>query len=76
MITDAFRQENLKVLDVGEVFVVGAPVNHGVISVRGSMLVEPINRFAEGKSLKGWFINQITSMSVANATSVAKGQRI
>jgi len=76
VVTDAFRQENLRVLDLGEVFLVGAPINHGVIQVRGSMLVEPINKFADGKSQKGWFMNEIMSMVIGNSASVAKGQRI
>lgn len=76
IVTDAFRQNELKVLGTGEVYIVGAPINHGVVTVRGSMLVEPINKFADGKSQKGWFMNEIISMVLGNSASVAKGQRI
>lgn len=76
MLTDAFRQQNLRVLNEGEIYVVGSPINHGVISLRGSMLIEPINKYADGKSQKGWFINEIMSMVVGNSSSVSKGQRI
>lgn len=76
IVTDAFRQENLRVLNIGEIYVIGAPINHGVITLRGSMLVEPINKFADGKSQKGWFMNEIMSMVLGNSNSIAKGQRI
>lgn len=76
MVTDAFRQQLLRVLDVGEVYLIGAPANHGVITIRGSMLIEPINKFADGKSQKGWFMNEIVSMVLGNSSSIAKGQRI
>lgn len=75
-ITDAHRQDKLRVLNAGEVFVVGAPINHGVITVRGAMLMEPINKYSEGRSMKGWFMNQILSMVLGNPASTGKGQRI
>lgn len=76
ILTDSFRQPNLRVISTGEVYAVGAPVNHGVMSVRGTMLVEPINTFPQGKSQKGWFINEIASMVLGNPASLCKGQRI
>ena len=76
MITDAFRQPNLRVIEPGEVFVVGAPINHGVFTVRGTMLVEPINKFNNAKSQKGWFLNELVSFVLGNSASVAKGQKI
>jgi len=76
IITDAYRQKLLRVLNTGEVYVIGAPINHGVITIRGQMLIEPINKFADGKSQKGWFMNEILSMVLGNNDSIAKGQRI
>ena len=76
MITDNFRQQNLKVLNPGEVYITGAPVNHGVITVRGNVTSEPINKFSEGESKRGWFLDQLTSLIVANALSVAKGSKV
>ncbi len=76
MVTDAFRQPNLRVLNDGETYTIGAPINHGVLTVRGSILVEPINTFNQGKSAKGWFINQIMSMVIGNSISIARGNRI
>lgn len=75
MVTDNFRQKNLKVLDTGEVYITGAPINLGVLSVRGNMVTEPINRFPQGEAKKGWFLDQITSMVVANPMAISKGKK-
>lgn len=76
VMTDTFRQQNLRCLTAGEVFVVGPPINHGVIQMRGSMLVEPVNKFGDGIAQRGWFMNEIMSMVLGNANSIAKGIRL
>jgi hypothetical protein len=76
MLTDNFRQPNLKVLGNGELYIVGAPINHGVFTMRGTMTAEPINRYADGEPKKGWFIDQLLSVVMANPMSVAKGQKV
>lgn len=76
LMSDTFRQPNLRVLQNGEVFLVGAPEHHGVITVRGDVLSEAIDKFDDGVAKRGWFLNQITSMNVVNALSVAYGRRI
>jgi len=76
MSTDNFRQPNLKVLNTGEIFIVGAPINHGVFTIRGEMTVAPIDKFSEGEAKKGWFLDQICSMVLANASSIAMGTKI
>jgi hypothetical protein len=76
MITDNFRQPNLKVLETGEIFITGAPINHGVIVVRGDIVAEPVNKFSEGSAQRGWFIDQLTSLIMANSASVAKGKKV
>jgi len=63
-------------LETGEIFIIGAPINHGVFTVRGEMTVAPIDKFAEGEAKKGWFLDQICSMVLANAASVAMGTKI
>ncbi len=74
--TDSFRQPTLKVLNPGEIFIIGAPINHGIFTVRGSMDVEPINRYSEGEAKKGWFLDQVCSMVLANAQSIAYGIKV
>lgn len=76
MLTDNFRQENLKVLDTGEIYIAGAPINHGVLTVRGNIEATPIDKYADGEPKRGWFMDQITSLTMANALSVAKGKKI
>lgn len=76
MITDNFRQSNLKVLETGEVYITGAPINHGVVTVRGGIVSEPINTFSDGIAKRGWFLDQITSMIIASTLSVAKGKKV
>ncbi len=74
--TDSFRQSNLRVLDPGEIFIVGAPINHGVFTLRGTMLSEPVNRFPQGEAKKGWFMDEIISMVLGNSLSVCRGYKI
>lgn len=76
MITDHFRQANQRVLSSGEIYVVGAPVNHGVITIRGDMTAKPIDKNSDGQPAEGWFFDQITSVTMANAKSVAVGRKV
>lgn len=76
LLSDTFRQQKLKVIETGEVFIVGAPPYHGVLTVRGQVTTEPINLFNIGIAKRGWFIDQITSVNVMNSYSVARGQRM
>ena len=76
IMTDNFRQPSLKVLNTGEIFIVGAPVHHGVLTQRGSLVAEPINKFADGEAKKGWFMDELISMIVGNALSVCSGQKV
>jgi len=74
--TDNFRQPNMKVLDTNEILVVGAPINHGAMRMRGQLTVEPINLYPQGIDQKGWFFNQIMCLIVSNSLSVARGVRV
>lgn len=76
ILTDSFRQPLLRVLNQGEVYAVGAPLNHGVVRTRGAMAVNPIDKFNQGINQKGWFLSELISMVIGNSMSVAKGQRV
>lgn len=76
MVTDFFRQPNMKVLETGEIYIVGSPINHGVFTMRGAMMAQPIDRFSDAEAKKGWFIDQICSMVVGNAMSITRGRKI
>lgn len=75
IISDFYRNPNMKVLEDGEIYVVSAPIHHGAITVRGTLTTEPINLFPLGEAKKGWFLDQITSMTIGNAASVVRGRR-
>lgn len=76
IMTDNFRQPNLKVLEPGDIYMVGDPLHHGVLTMRGSMIAENINKFAEGESKKGWFMDEIISLVIGNSKSVVAGKKI
>lgn len=76
IITDAFREPNLKVLDSGECYFCAAPQSLGGILERQAVKTEPINRYPEGIPERGWFIELIEGMAIANTHGVSKGQRV
>ena len=76
LITDAFREPNLHVLNKGEVYFCGAPKTLGAITKRQDVTSDPINNYNNGKPQKGWFISAIEGMTIANSRAIAKGIRI
>ena len=75
VISDAFRHEQHKVLSSGEMYVIGAPENHGQYSDRGGIESQPLDGSNEAVPGRGWFMTESLSMVIANARSVAKGKR-
>lgn len=73
--TDGFRHPQHKVFNQGDIIVVGDAVNHGAYTDRGGINSQPIDGTHERVPGRGWFMSQLMSMLVANARSVAKGQR-
>lgn len=76
LISDTFRQDLLRVIKTGEVFMVGAPTYHGVLTTRENPTIDPVNMSVVGIAKRGWFFDQITSINVMNSMSVARGVRI
>ncbi len=76
IITDAFRHENLKVLDPGEVYFCGVPHTLGGITQRQELEVEPITGYTQSKPEKGWFMNAIEGMAIVNSRAIAKGRKV
>lgn len=76
LVTDAYRHPEHKVLSKGEMWVVGAAINHGGMTDRGGIDVEPLTMAIEGVPGKGWHMNETISMLIANARSVARGIRV
>ncbi len=76
LLTDAFRQPNQKVLNRGEIYVVSNPENHAIYTDRGGVRSTPTSGADHGNTTKGWLLSEMFSFTLANARSVAKGQRI
>lgn len=76
LLTDGFREENLQVLNPGEVYFLGTPKALGVLMERKPLTVESTNGGVVGRPVRGWFGEAIVSHAVVNARSVVRGQRI
>ncbi len=76
LITDAFRQPNQKVLEKGEIYIVAAPENHAAYTDRGGVRSSPTTGADSGNTSRGWLLSEPFSFVLANARSVAKGQRV
>lgn len=74
--TDGYRQETLKVLEAGEVYFTGIPKTLGAITERQALAASPINLHLLGRPEKGWFMESIEGMIMANAKGVVKGQKV
>jgi hypothetical protein len=75
LITDAFRAENQRVLEKGEIYVLSNPEHHGAYSTRG-IRSTPTDGANSGETTKGWLMSENFSFVLGNVRSVAKGQRI
>lgn len=75
IVTDGIRHETLRVLSPGEVFMYAAPKFVGNIKVRKYMHGEAINLYSQGRPMRGWFLEQIEAMIIANPRAVVKAQR-
>lgn len=75
IVTDAFRHPQHKVLNQGEMFCVGDPINHGTYSDRGGINSQPIDGAQENIPGRGWWMTETVSMLVANSRSVSKATR-
>lgn len=76
LITDAFRHENLKVLERGEIFMVGAPNTLGAILQRKELTTKAVDKYFEGRPQRGWYFQAIQSTTVANSKAVSFGQKV
>lgn len=75
VVTDSFRHPEHKVLAQGEMFIVGDPINHGQYTDRGGVESQPIDGAIERIPGRGWWLQELISMVVANSRSVAKAIR-
>lgn len=77
LITDAYRNPKLRVLNKSEVFTVAAPDQLGGYTDRGPVTSEPTGPVNNtGVSGKGWYMEETMSMIVHNARGVAYGRSL
>ena len=76
LITDAFRQPQLKVLNRGELYILAAPENHASYTDRGGVRSTPTDGANLGQTNKGFLLSELFSFVLANARSISKGQRV
>ncbi len=76
VLTDAFRHPQHKVLNRGEMFIVGDEINHGIYTDRGGVTSVPTDVSHEMVPGRGWALAELMSMVIANSRSVAKGRRV
>ncbi len=76
IITDAFRQENQKVLNKGEIYIISAPENHASYTDRGGVRSTPTTGADFGNTSRGWLLSEPFSFVMANPRSVSKGVRL
>jgi len=75
LLTDGFREENLKVLNRGEVFLMTSPEMLGVYTDRGPLQSNPVDSYSDGVAGRGWFIYEHLSNTLANAKGIATASR-
>jgi hypothetical protein len=73
--SDAYRHQQHKVLNAGDLIVFGAPENLGQYTDRGGVDAQPIDSAIEGVPGRGWMLQESLSMVLANARAVAYGNR-
>lgn len=76
IITDGFLYDNLRVLQRGEVFVLGAPATLGKVVQRQALEATAVDRRVLGEFSRGWALEQIQAMAVVNSMAVGYGQRL
>jgi hypothetical protein len=74
-ITDGFRHKQLKVLNTGELYLVGDPLMHGGYTDRGPVQSNEVSEYPNGQPARGWYMFEDLSMVIANARSVIKAKR-
>jgi hypothetical protein len=76
LISDQFRHQNHKVLDSGDVYIISTPEMHGQYTDRGGVEAIPTDITTQRIPGRGWVLNELMSMIIPNARSVARAKRV
>ena len=74
--TDGYRQENLQVLNPGEIYMCGAPESLGAICERQPVISKPIDQAVLQRPQRGWYLEAIEGMAIANSKAISRGYRV
>jgi hypothetical protein len=75
LITDGWRDPNQKVLAQGEIYITSLPDTLGVYTERGPVRSTPIDQRINGRPARGWYFDELVSMTLANPRGVVKATR-
>lgn len=75
IVTDGFRENNLRVLESGEMFLYTAPEALGVMQIRSDLKTTAVDRYPLGENKRGWFAAETLAILVQNARGVVYGVR-
>lgn len=76
LVSDHFRHPQHKVLNSGEIYIIGQADQHGQYTDRGGVESLPIDGTQERVPGRGWMMSETVSMIIANSRSVARGRRV
>lgn len=76
LITDGYREPTLQVLGAGEIYVTSLPELTGGYTDRGPVNSRPVDMAEMSVPARGWAMNEIISILLANGRAVAKAKRI
>jgi len=75
IVSDHFRHPQHKVIDSGDIYIVGVPEQHGQYTDRGGVESMPVDMVHERTPGRGWHLTELMSMIVVNSRSIARGKR-
>jgi len=75
IVTDGYRDQHLKVLERGEVYMLAQPAELGGMTKRGEEVAEPIKGYSQGEPWRGWFLSRLRSVQVINTRGVVRATR-
>lgn len=75
LITDGYREPNLKVLNSGEIFCTATPALTGVYTDRGPVRSEPVTSYPDGAAARGWYLYEHVSITASNAKAVSMAKK-
>ena len=76
MVSDFFRHPQHKVLERGELYIVGAPNTHGQYTDRNGVTALEQDASHVGTPGRGWHLSELISLIIVNDRSVAKLNRL